>query len=51
MKYTIALLALTAGVFAIPQEASSVTSAPTVTATPEVSPQISCVYDCKAGDV
>jgi hypothetical protein len=50
MKYTVAILALAAGVFAIPQ-ASSITSAPAVTSTPEVSPQISCVYGCKAGDV
>ncbi|KAJ4325128.1 hypothetical protein N0V94_000842 [Neodidymelliopsis sp. IMI 364377] len=47
MKYSTALLAFAVGAFA----QSSVTSAPTTTATPEVSPQISCVYACEAGDV
>jgi hypothetical protein len=51
MKYTVAILALAAGVFAIPQDASSITSAPAATSTPELLPAISCVNDCDAGDV
>ena len=50
MKYSVAILALAAGVFAIPQDAS-ITSAPAATATPELLPAISCVNNCDAGDV
>jgi hypothetical protein len=51
MKYTVAILALAAGVFAIPQDASSITSAPAATSTPELLPAISCVNNCEPGDV
>jgi hypothetical protein len=51
MKYTVAILALAAGVFAIPQDASSITSAPAATSTPELLPAISCVKTCDPADV
>lgn len=48
MKYTAALLAFAAGALA---QSSAVTSAPTTTAAPELSPSISCVQACDPADV
>lgn len=49
MKYTAALIALAAGALALPQEASSITSAPT--ASVSLTPTQSCLASCSAGDV
>ncbi|KAF1840456.1 uncharacterized protein K460DRAFT_360130 [Cucurbitaria berberidis CBS 394.84] len=49
MKY-FAILAFAIGVLAIPQDAS-VTSAPTSSAIPGLTPSVSCAMACKAGDV
>jgi len=49
MKYSIAILAVTAGVLALPQESASITSAPVASAT--LTPQVSCILDCPEGDV
>lgn len=48
MKYTTALLAFAVGALA---QSSTITSAPTTTAAPELSPSISCVQACNPGDV
>lgn len=50
MKYSAALLALAAGVFALPQESgSSITSAPVASAS--LTPQVSCALSCDPADV
>lgn len=49
MKYAIAILALAVGVFALPQDSASITSAPV--ASPSLTPAVSCIHDCPAGDV
>lgn len=49
MKY-FAILALAIGAFAFPQD-GTITSAPTSTALPGLTPQVSCVLACSAGDV
>ncbi|KAJ4345487.1 uncharacterized protein N0V89_011619 [Didymosphaeria variabile] len=51
MKYSIAVLAFAAGVLALPQESASITSAPTSAASPSLTPQVSCIQECDAGDV
>lgn len=51
MKYSAVLLALAVGAFAMPQEASQVTSAPAVTQTPSLTPQQSCAVACDPADV
>lgn len=52
MKYSAVILALAAGIAALPQEASNtITSAPTAAATAGLTPQQSCQIDCPAGDV
>ncbi|KAF2442439.1 hypothetical protein P171DRAFT_474804 [Karstenula rhodostoma CBS 690.94] len=48
MKYSVAILAFAAGVLALPQDAS-ITSAPVASAS--LTPAVSCVLDCEAGDV
>jgi hypothetical protein len=50
MKYAAVILAFAVGAFAVPQ-AASVTPAPSASATPALSPTISCVHACPAGDV
>lgn len=50
MKYTTALIAFAAGALA-QESSSSITSAPSATALPEVAPSISCVSACTPGDV
>lgn len=49
MKYSVAILAFAAGVFAFPQDSASITSAPVPSAS--LTPAVSCVLDCAAGDV
>jgi hypothetical protein len=50
MKYTTVILALVASVFAVPQ--ASITSAPAAAPIPSgLTPAVSCVLNCTAGDV
>ncbi|KAF2132538.1 hypothetical protein P153DRAFT_363848 [Dothidotthia symphoricarpi CBS 119687] len=52
MKYTVAILTFVIGAFAIPQQASSITSAPATTAAPSnYTSQLSCASACDATDV
>ena len=53
MKYSVTLLALAAVAFALPQEASSITSAPVASASldPYTASLMSCVSSCDAADV
>lgn len=52
MKYTAILVSLVAGAVAVPQGASTITSAPASAASVALTPQQSCaVYSCAAGDV
>lgn len=51
MKYSAVLLALAVGAFAMPQDASQVTSAPATTQTPTLTPQQSCAVACDPADV
>ncbi|KAF2270730.1 hypothetical protein CC78DRAFT_574020 [Lojkania enalia] len=51
MKYSAILVALVAGAFARPQEASTITSAPASAASVSLTPQQSCATACPAGDV
>ena len=50
MKY-FAVLAFAIGAFALPQDTATVTSAPTTTAIPGLTPAVSCALACDAGDV
>jgi hypothetical protein len=49
MKYSAVILALVAGVFAVPQ--ASITSAPSAPRPSGLTPQVSCALDCTPGDV
>jgi hypothetical protein len=51
MKYSAVLLALAVGAFAMPQEASQITSAPSASQTPNLTPQVSCALACDPADV
>jgi hypothetical protein len=49
MKYTTVILALVAGVFAVPQ--ASITAAPAAPMASGLTPAVSCALNCTAGDV
>ena len=51
MKYAAIILSLAIGAFALPQDASSTTSAPATTAAAALTSQQSCALACDAGDV
>ncbi|KAF2278098.1 uncharacterized protein EI97DRAFT_372856 [Westerdykella ornata] len=51
MKYTTAILALAVGALALPQEASTITSAPVSAASVTFTPQQSCAMQCDPADV
>ncbi|KAF2118267.1 hypothetical protein BDV96DRAFT_684919 [Lophiotrema nucula] len=52
MKYSTIIVSLAAGVFALPQDQSTITSAPASAASGSLTPQQSCaLYSCQAGDV
>jgi len=51
MKYSAVILALAVGAFALPQEASSITSAPPSGTSASLTPQQTCLNACDATDV